>query len=414
MSPSLRPWPRAGRVPRWLVLLVLAAAFLLAAAGAWAGACWWTSTHLQAAREALARQRPELARRHLKRCLQVWPGSVEVRLLAAQAARRLDLDEEAEWHLTACEQRQGVTAATALEWSLLRAQRGELADVEGPLRDMVQHDHADSLLILEALAKGYRNTFRPEDVVDALDLLLQRQPDHLIGLRLRGQALEGLDVHDEARRDFQRAVDLDPDSVDTRLSLADCLARLGHTREAVAHYEYLRQRPPGSPEPILGLARCRHDLHELDEARRLIEDLLAERPDCVPALVEGGRLALQSGQVQQAEERLQRAVALAPFDRDAWLVLHRCLEAQGKEEEDRRCQARLAAIEEDLMRLTTLRAQVLDTPQDAGLRCEIGMLLLRTGREPEGLRWLKSALQCDPNHRPARAALAEYERQAPR
>ena len=48
---------------------------------------------------------------------------------------------------------------------------------------------------------------------------------------------------------------------------------------------------------------------------------------------------------------------------------------------------------------------------DPAPRCETGTLLLRNGREQEGVRWLISALRNDPLYRPAHKALADhYER----
>src|SRR5207244_12120369 len=100
-------------------------------------------------------------------------------------------------------------------------------------------------------------------------------------------------------------------SVEARLRYADTLSRLGRTREAVGQYECLRQRPPAPPEAVIGLARCRYDLNDADEARRLLDGLLADHPDQVAALVERGRLALRDGRTGDAERALRRAVEAA-------------------------------------------------------------------------------------------------------
>src|SRR5438093_9430678 len=84
--------------------LVLFAAFA-ASAGGW----WWHGQrqlqhHLQAAQAALERHDCWRAREELQPCLTAWGERLEVRLLAARAARLADAIDEAEGHLAACEQ----------------------------------------------------------------------------------------------------------------------------------------------------------------------------------------------------------------------------------------------------------------------------------------------------------------------
>src|SRR5207248_4440281 len=108
-----------------------------------------------------------------------------------------------------------------------------------------------------------------------------------------------------ALADCRRVLELAPDDLDGRLTLARVLARTGQAPEAAAHYEWLRARPNPPPGVVLGLARCRLDLHELDEAGRLLDGLLAERPDHVAARVARGRLALRRGREAEAEPDLR-------------------------------------------------------------------------------------------------------------
>lgn len=42
------------------------------------------------------------------------------------------------------------------------------------------------------------------------------------------------------------------------------------------------------------------------------------------------------------------------------------------------------------------------------MRYEAGMIFLRNGFTQDGLRWLYTALDADPNHRPTHQALADY------
>ena len=113
---------------------------------------------------------------------------------------------------------------------------------------------------------------------------------------------------------------------------------------------------------------------DLDEARRLLDGVLAEHADNVAALIERGWIALHHERPEDAEKLLQRAVALAPFDRGANLILWRCLQAEGTEKEvaAHEVRAKLGKIEADEMRIVNLKVQVGDFPNDPKRRREIG------------------------------------------
>jgi tetratricopeptide (TPR) repeat protein len=389
---------------RWAV----ASAALLAGIGLAAGLVLWPAYHYHAAQQALERRDLEAAQHHLEACLRVWPRSASIHFLAARTARRRDALAEARRHLTTCQQLEGVTPTRSLEWKLLRTQEGELDRFESDLQALVEQHHPDQVLILEALARGYQTALRLPEFLTTVDLLLALQPDHFQAHFWRGQVADSLGRPEDALASFQKAVDLEPRAEEARLRLAVTLERLGHPREARAHYDYLRQRQPDNPEVLLGLARCRREAHELEEARQLVDEMLKVHPAQVAALVERGRLAFYLESPDAAEVWLQRAVTQGPHDRDAHRLLLVYLEAQGKTDAARQCRAALQQIEGDIARSATLMLQVMDTPHDAALRSEVGILLLRLGQEEEGLHWLATALQEDPGHRPTHNALAEY------
>ena len=67
---------------------------------------------------------------------------------------------------------------------------------------------------------------------------------------------------------------------------------------------------------------------------------------------------------------------------------------------------KLQEIDKQLARLGDLTRQVSESPHDPKPRTEAGIIFLRSGQVQEGLRWLASALQVDPQHRETRQALA--------
>ena len=121
-------------------------------------------------------------------------------------------------------------------------------------------------------------------------------------------------------------------------------------------------------------------------------------------------MAFDSGKPEEAEPLFLRAERQAPNDRKIAHALARCAAALGRKEEAECYEARADRIRADLEKLERLSKEVIRFPRDAALRYEMGMLFLRTGEEPEGVRWLELALRLDPRHQLAREAIVDYVR----
>ena len=155
-------------------------------------------------------------------------------------------------------------------------------------------------------------------------------------------------------------------------------------------------------------------LGRLDEAKRRLDTILAKQPQRGDALTERGGLALDEGDAAGAEVWLRRAVERRSYDQTATNQLREALRCQGKHTEAKGYEARLKEIDATLKRLHQISKAVMVSPNDAELRCEGGLLFLRTGEEAEGLRWLRLAVQLNPGCRAARVALEEHARATPR
>ena len=394
---------RSGRV------LLSLALFLLVGAGLAVGGVYlWTEQQLRAARQALETDDFETAQRCLDRFLELRPNNADALFLAARTARRRGAEEIADQNLKACERQEGGSDRIVLERGMLAAQRGALTQVlERSLRARVDRNHPDSFLIMEAMARGYLHAKRLAETGPALNKLLERAPDHFQGHMWRAENHENSGEYVEALPDYEEAVRIRPGSNEARLHLANMLYRVGRQREAVGHFELLRQRDPNK-QVLLGLAKCRYDAHQLDEARQLLDAALAQDPKYVRALVERGRIAFRLGDAVEAEEWLQKAIAESPHDRESHLMLYRYLAAQNKKEAADKVLARLDEIDRGTLRSLNLLMRIMEVPGDPEPRYQIGILMLQLGREDEGVNWLLTALIQDPNHGPSHAALADY------
>src|SRR5262249_31590097 len=152
----------------------------------------------------------------------------------------------------------------------------------------------------------------------------------------------------------QRALTLNPENDRVRQRVAEMVLRSSGPAEAAEYFELLSRRQVKNPALILGLAQCRKGLGAADEARRLIDGLLSEHADYVPALVERGKLALDEGHVEEAEGFFRTAVQRAPYEPLANYNLYLCLQRRGKKEEARALAIKREQIEKDMHRMDEL------------------------------------------------------------
>jgi tetratricopeptide (TPR) repeat protein len=402
---------------RWFLRrpLLTVAAVLLALAGAGVAAVLlWAQHHLTAARQAMDRYAFDEAQHHIELYLRVHPGDAAAQLLAARAARRHDAYAEAEQHLEACARIGGEEQAAALERRLLIAQQGNLDGLLGPLKARTGEHDPEAVPVLEALAKGFVNGFRPAHALVCLNILLEREPRHPQAWLMRARLWEDRVLHGEtdrdqdALRDYEKAVELNP-TFEARLGLARTHYRVGRPWDALLEFERLRREEPADPDVLLGLARCRYALSEPDEARRLLDELLRLQPHNVAALLERGRLARHEGQLSEAETWLRQASALAPrHDCEAHHLLCRCLDEEHKTEEARRCRDELREREAEVLRVERLTLRASRGTPTPDQRFEIAAGLMRLGRDQDAVATLVSVLEQDPQHRAAHEALADY------
>jgi predicted Zn-dependent protease len=389
----------------------LLAAALLSLAG-WGGYEGYKSlqawNHERAARQALTERDFKAARNHLRTCLDLRPNKASTHFLAAQAARRDGDLDAAEEHLLICQRLEDVTDDVTLEWALLLAQRGKLAEVEEYLnRRLVERD-VNTPLILEVLSWEYLRVHRLAEASQLLEAWLALEPNNSEGWVRKGWIAEHLFNHAAALEAYGKALDLQPDKDSVRLRLAEILLLTNKPGDALGHLQQLFERPSDDPAVVVTLARCHRQLGRLDEARALLDDLLAARPRHSQALSERGMVAMDLNKPDQAEELLRRAADHGPFDKQILFNLYQCLERLDKKDEAAKIQARLKENEADLKRMRDIMKDVLRRPHDPAPRCEAGKIFLRNGFTDDGLHWLGTALQEDYSHQPTHQALADY------
>jgi len=367
----------------------------------------------QAAQVAIDRRDFSEAITHLKACVRAWPDDVPTHFLLARTERRAGKLDEAEEHLVACQrlmarQEGAIGPDTNLEWALLKAERGGLAEVENHLQTRLRESHPDSLLILETLSWNTMWSGRLKEAHRYLEMWLKRQPSDHEALVRRGWVFEHLFNGPGAIDDYKAALASQPDDDDVRLRVTQLLLGANQPADAFEYLQPLMQTRGSEPDVAVCLARYQRLMGEIEQSEKTLTKLLGSHSGNPQATAELGMLAMEKGQMGEAERLLRDAYAKDPQNRLVTYSLGQCLEKLGKRDEVKKIKEAMERQETAAKRMDQLIQDVMKHPYDPSLRHEVGMIFLQNGFSEDGLRWLRTALQVDPSHRATHQSLAEY------
>jgi predicted Zn-dependent protease len=295
------------------------------------------------------------------------------------------------------------------EW-LAWAQSGQLREAGPHLAQLLTDPGGDAAEICEAYVYGYMRTRQATRALQLLESWIADFPNdprpHLLRGRLRRQ-LEQLSL---AEQDLRRALALAPDSPEIAIELADVLQRNRQPVEALGLFLRTERDPRFRQRSRLGQARCRAMLGETSVAERLLDDLLREAPEQAEAWAEAGRVRLEAGRPESALTALRRASDLVPRDLEVRYQLAQALQATGANAEAREHFDHVERARQALSEAQGLRDRVDRDSNDVEARYRLGVLLMLYDDPDEAAIWLLGALDIDPAHIGAHAALADHYR----
>jgi tetratricopeptide (TPR) repeat protein len=124
-----------------------------------------------------------------------------------------------------------------------------------------------------------------------------------------------------AQKDFQRAVDLDPNSLNALQALARTLADQGQWEKSLEFLTRARSAAPNSPDILRKFASASLHAGEMANAVDAAQQLVKLRPDEPEALYLLGVAQLQAGGTEEARSTLRNYAKLRPEDPLGFLAL---------------------------------------------------------------------------------------------
>lgn len=209
-----------------------------------------------------------------------------------------------------------------------------------------------------------------------LALVPSSAPHH----RLVGEIQRRLGNLSEAEKSFRRALELDPSSVDTYVSLGNFLIEQHRDAESRALLEEAQTRFGDDARVLLLIAGASRNEGDLETARELYERVLSLHPDNTTATNNLAYLFLDQGKFDEAMELATKARELAPSSPDVADTLAWVYYRQG---------SYLAAR-------SLLNEVVLKRADSAEVQYHMGMTLFRLDETDAARSYLERALALDP------------------
>ncbi|QDU37973.1 tetratricopeptide repeat protein [Maioricimonas rarisocia] len=308
---------------------------------------------------------------------------------------------------------------------LAEAQSGRMQSLDAKLGNLLVAGE-DLPAICEAYVLGCLLNYRLNDALRLLDLWQADFPDDPQPHYLRGRLIEHSTDFEGAANEYRRAVELASGHGAATYNLGRALLALQNTKEALRAYE---QATPilYAPQPgLVGQAHCLRLLGRLDEARSRLDEALASPADDpevawrlagepvdaaasrVPA--EYGHVELAAENYPEAEKWLRQALEADPHGWRNRYSLATALRQQGKTEEAAAHSERVEATKQALAECDRLIVKLRKVPDDVEARFTLGRTFLQHVSEKQGVVWLRSVLDHDPQHQPTHRLLADFYR----
>jgi tetratricopeptide (TPR) repeat protein len=208
--------------------------------------------------------------------------------------------------------------------------RGEFGHAEGLCRALLQK-YPNDVNVLGLRGAVLIKLDRLEEAEESLRQTIRLAPTFAKPHEDLGLVLIRLNRPAEAANMLRNAVRLDPELELAWFNLGKALAMLGFGKEADEAYEKSFSLNPERKK--LAYAAEHHKEGRLEEAEKLYREVIRDNPDNVDALRMLGRVAMSAGRSADAERLFRRTLTLAPDFAGALTDLGRVLKEQNRFDE---------------------------------------------------------------------------------
>lgn len=270
--------------------------------------------------------------------------------------------------------------------------------------------------IYQAIAYGHLANYRLKEAWEASEYWLQWQPNSIAAHFLKADIYERIGDPANAINELETVLKIDPSHPATRAKLGRLLIEANQIDEALKHLSDLVNEQITNPSIQIDYAEALFRSGKSSEAKKALQDafqLGLGRQDRAKASSTRGRILMEEGKWEAAAADLLVAIEIAPDDSAAYFALSNALSRLGQPELSDQYRERgttlIQSANDNFRKIREILAQILERPTDPALRTTVGKMMIEQGKIPEGLRWIQTALQYDPNYAPALEIVKQYD-----
>lgn len=273
-------------------------------------------------------------------------------------------------------------------------------------------------------ARGLRATFMLDqgDVNNAMSELqsvVTAKPNNFVARFNLGRAHFARQEYEQARQEFDAAIQIRPDYMPARLAQIQVSLLRGDTDAALRQADATIRIAPNNIEAEVMKAAALQRLQRYDDARAILDTMLAKQPKQVDALLELGVLDLNQKKLKDAEDVFRRAWDANPNnlrgllgesraylmdnqpDKSVQLVadeVQKRPQALELQRELGNAEMNAAQYDKAITTFQSLLAKLSDQKQQANIWTLMGEAYLRKGDRQQSINSLEKAHQDTPNN----------------
>lgn len=168
---------------------------------------------------------------------------------------------------------------------------------------------------------------------DAYARLYRLAPDSPRIHQLLGESYQLRENYEEAKAEYQKALDLNPALPDVVLALADVERTMGRFQEAMAIYRRVLELTPADYQATYGIGVCYRFLEDDRQAEAYFRRSIELAPTYAAGRLALGQALVRSGAFEEAVLQLNEAIRLEPNLDQAYFQLGRALQSLGRGDE---------------------------------------------------------------------------------
>lgn len=294
------------------------------------------------------------------------------------------------------------------EMLLSMAQGGQMATAGPKLADLVNSPAGDEVEISEAYAQGYIRIRNYQAALLLLEAWSKDFPSDSRPWAWLGQIHADLQANELAEAAYRKALKLNPNNYVAAHGLGTLLFDLKQPELAVPLFEVSKSKPSLVIESTISQVKCLRTLSRIDEANPIIAQLAEQFPKDYRVQTAFADALVEQGKYEQAEKALNPFISSGSLRRELRYTYAMALRGLGRTDEAQPHFDYAAESGKMIGEANRIAIQTKDEDKTVQMRYRLGTTFLKYGNFEDGLIWLNSILEIDPNNLETHRELAAY------